>query len=96
MPNIQSAKKRMRQNAKRRLSNRAKISSVRTAEKKLRKLVSAKKIDDAREVLKSFSSLIDRVAKKNIIHKNNASRKKSRLSALIKGAEGSKPAPQEQ
>jgi len=80
----------MRQSAKRRLQNRSKISSVRTAEKKLRKLLTEKKVDEAKEVYKTFSSLIDKTTKTNLVHKNAAGRKKSRLSALIKSAEGYK------
>ncbi|RME92402.1 MAG: 30S ribosomal protein S20 [Candidatus Hydrogenedentota bacterium] len=87
MPNIKSAKKRMRQNEKRRMANRAKKSAVRTAEKKLRKAIQAGNLEEAKEHYRVFTSLIDRAAKRNIFHKNTAARKKSRLAKLISKAE---------
>ena len=83
MPNIQSAKKRMRQNTKRRTANRMKKAAIRTYEKKIRGFVETKEVDKANEAYKTFSSLIDRAAKSNIVHKNTAGRKKSRLNQLI-------------
>ena len=84
LPNIQSAKKRMRQNIKVRAQNRMKKSSIRTCEKKIRKFTLEKNIDKAKEILKTYFSLVDKASKTNLLHKNTASRKKSRLSALIK------------
>ena len=92
MPNIQSAKKRMRQNIKRREQNRNKKAAVRTYEKKLRTFVGENKLDEAKEAYRVFTSLIDRAAKRNIYHKNTASRKKSRLAQFIKKAEASQGA----
>lgn len=86
MPNIKSAKKRMRQNAKRREANRQKKSAVRTFEKKVRAAIAEKKFDEADKVYQTFSSKIDKAAKTNIVHKNAASRKKSRLALAIKKA----------
>ena len=84
MPNIKSAKKRMRQNIKVRAQNRMKKSAIRTCEKKIRKFTLEKNTEKAQEALKTFYSLIDKAAKTNLYHKNAAGRKKSRLSALIK------------
>ena len=83
MPNIKSAKKRLRQNEKKRLQNRQKKSSIRTAEKAIRKNVESKNWEEAESHYRIFSKLIDRAAKINIFHKNTASRKKSRLALLI-------------
>lgn len=93
MPNIKSAKKRMRQNTKRRARNRAKKTAIRTCEKKIRKLTQEKNLDKAKETLGVFYSLLDKAAKTNLIHKNTASRKKSRLTQLVKKSEPAAAAP---
>ena len=58
-------------------------ASVRTLEKKIRKSLSLNKKKDAETHYKTFSSLLDTAAKRNIIHPNKANRKKSRLALLI-------------
>lgn len=83
MPNTKSAKKRVRQTERRTIQNRTRRSTARTAEKKVRNLVSEGKISEAQEAYKAFTSAIDRAALRNIVHKNNASRKKSRLAQFI-------------
>ena len=95
MPNIKSAKKRMRQNIKAREQNRSKKAEIRTYEKKLRKAVEQNNEPAAVEAYKKFSSSIDKATKTNLVHKNNANRKKSRLSVLVKKVQGkAEPAPQ--
>lgn len=74
----------MRQNIKRRSLNRQKKSVVRTYEKAVRKFVEQGDLEQAEVAYRKFSSGIDKAAKTNIFHKNNASRKKSRLALLIK------------
>jgi len=83
MPNIKSAKKRMRQNRVRRLRNRAARTKMRTEIKELRKMVSEKKLDQAQLQLKRVYSVIDRTAQKGMMHPNTGSRYKSRLSRLL-------------
>ncbi len=83
MPNIQSAKKRQRQNVARREYNRAARSVVRNRIKKLLKQLRAGEIEAAQEQFRSVCSALDRAAAKGLWHKNNTSRKKSRLSKLI-------------
>jgi small subunit ribosomal protein S20 len=84
----------MRQNTKKRAENRTKKSSIRTSEKKIRKFAAENKIEDAKIALKSFFSLIDRASKTNLVHKNAASRKKSRLTQLLKKGESTAAAPE--
>ena len=84
MPNIQSAKKRMRQNEKSRTANRQKKAAIRTFEKKVRSLNAENKNEEAQDALRKYSSLIDKAAKTNVVHPNNAARKKSRLAKLFK------------
>mgnify|MGYP006206002097 CR=1 FL=1 len=79
MPNIKSAKKRMRQNEIRRARNRQRRSEMRTEIKKFRQLLSEQKTEEARELLKDVYAVIDRSAQKGIIHSNTAARYKSRL-----------------
>ena len=73
MPNIQSAKKNMRKSRAANVRNRAQRSTLRTALKKAR-------VDDATtEARLQAIKLLDRAARKGLIHKNAAARYKSRL-----------------
>ncbi|MBR4832714.1 MAG: 30S ribosomal protein S20 [Thermoguttaceae bacterium] len=83
MPNIQSAKKRLRQNVVIRERNRAARSVVRNRIKNLLKTLRAGDVAAAEEQFKSVCSALDRAAARKLWHKNNTSRKKSRLSKLI-------------
>ncbi|MCL4167827.1 UNVERIFIED_CONTAM: hypothetical protein GTU68_010681 [Idotea baltica] len=80
MAHHKSAKKRIRQNEKRRLVNRYKKTTMRTMIKKLRDTESK---DEATEMLPKVISTIDRVAKSNVIHKNNAANLKSKLTKFV-------------
>ena len=84
MPNVKSAEKRMRQNERRKNNNRRRRSEMRTEIKRFRQLVSDKKFDDARELLKEVYSVIDRTAQKGVIHSNTAARYKSRLASHLR------------
>lgn len=57
---------------------------LRTAIKRVRQAIEAGDKAAATEVLRKTTSIIDRVADKNIIHKNKAARHKSRLAAAVK------------
>lgn len=76
-----SALKANRQNVKRREHNRELRSKLRTGLKAIRKSLTDKNIEGAKTALKSLQSLVDKMATKGIIHKNTASRYKSRLAA---------------
>ncbi len=77
MPNNAAAKKRMRQEEKRRLHNRSIKSLVKTQVTKARvAITSGQNPEDAVRVA---ASELDRAAKKGVIHRNNAARRKSRL-----------------
>jgi small subunit ribosomal protein S20 len=78
-----SALKANRQNVKRREHNRSLRAKLRTGLKAIRKSLDAKDVEGAKASLKSLQSLVDKMATKGIIHKNTASRYKSRLSARI-------------
>ena len=79
-----SALKANRQNIKRREHNRQLRSKLRTGLKGIRKALDAKDLDAAKGALKGIQSLVDKMATKGIIHKNTASRYKSRIAARIK------------
>lgn len=80
MANHKSAKKRMRQDAKKRLQNRYYKKSARTAIKKLRDMTEKK---DAEEFLPKVVSMIDKLAKNRTWHPNKASNLKSKLSRHV-------------
>ncbi|MBA2341424.1 MAG: 30S ribosomal protein S20 [Pyrinomonadaceae bacterium] len=79
MPNHKSAKKRMRQNEKRRQVNRSNRTRLRTAIKNLRTAFSAEASDEAQTLLPKTISIIDKAVQKGVLHKNAAARYKSRL-----------------
>lgn len=80
MPNIRGTKKRMRQNARRRTTNRVQRAAVRTAIKKVRQ---AKSAGEAETAFKTAERLLDRAARKNLIPRNTAARNKRRLHAAV-------------
>lgn len=79
-----SALKAHRQNVVRRSRNRDMRSTLRTGLKAIRAALNAGKIDDAKALLSSATSLVDKMAGKGIIHKNTAGRYKSRIAAKLK------------
>ncbi|MDR2068939.1 MAG: 30S ribosomal protein S20 [Spirochaetaceae bacterium] len=80
---ISSAEKRHRQSEERRLRNKAVKSSVRTSAKKFVLLARQKEVDNAEAALKDMIKKIDTAARKGIIKKNAAARKKSRMQRLF-------------
>jgi small subunit ribosomal protein S20 len=74
-----SAKKRIRQNEKRRFQNRVRRSRVKTQRRRFRDAVAAGDAEKAETELKNVFKIVDRVAAKGTIHKNAAARIKSRL-----------------
>ena len=85
MANSKQAEKRARQAEKARAHNASLRTTLRTAIKKVKKAVEAGDKSAAQQMLQTSTSVIDRIADKNIIHKNKAARHKSRLAAAIKG-----------
>lgn len=83
MANHKSAAKRARQSVKKEEVNARTKSTVKTFERKLRKSIAAKDLKGSQDLLRQFSSKIDRAAKKGIYHSRAASRKISRLSSQV-------------
>lgn len=79
MPNKPSAKKAIRQSAKRNILNSARKETMKNSVKKIKKLAQANKKDEAKKLVAAAYQAIDKAAKRGIIKKNTANRKKSRL-----------------
>lgn len=82
MANHKSSLKRIRSNAAKRLRNRYQAKTTRNAIKKLRGTSSK---EEASPLLMKVISMLDRLAKKNVIHKNKASNNKSKLTKFVNG-----------
>ncbi|MCS6821728.1 MAG: 30S ribosomal protein S20 [Microscillaceae bacterium] len=80
MANHKSALKRIRSSERKRLRNRFQLKTTRTFIKKLR---NCKDKAEATELLKKVSAMLDRLARKNVIHKNKAANNKSKLAKLV-------------
>lgn len=92
MATHKSAQKRIRRNARRREFNRSNLTRMRTAVKALRAALAAGDLDRARPMLRATTSLIDRLARKGVLHDNAAARTKSRLSRDLRRLEAGAPA----
>lgn len=83
MPITKSAKKALRQNRQRRVFNLRRQRTMKSLIKQIKKLITENKKEEAQKLLPETFKAIDKTAKKGIIKKNNASRKKSRLSKSL-------------
>jgi small subunit ribosomal protein S20 len=84
MANTPTARKRVRQIARRTATNRARLSRIRTFTKKVETALAAGDVTSAREALKRAEPEIARGVTKGVLHKNTAARKISRLSQRVK------------
>jgi small subunit ribosomal protein S20 len=84
MANTSSAKKRVRQIARRALVNRARISSIRTSLKKVETAIATGDKQAARTAFAAAQPELQSGVTKGVLHKNTVARKLSRLSARIK------------
>lgn len=80
MAHHKSALKRIRSSETKRIRNKYYLKTTRTSIKKLRNTTDK---EEAQVLYKEVSSLLDKLAKKNIIHKNKASNNKSKLKKFI-------------
>jgi small subunit ribosomal protein S20 len=86
MANTRSAAKQARASERRRAHNRIIKSKLHTLEKKFMGLVEEKKSSEAAVILRALFSALDKAAKVQVVTKNLANRKKSRLTARLKAA----------
>lgn len=84
MPNTKSAKKAMRSSARKRVYNLRSKTKFKDAIKIVRKSIEGNNLMEAEKNLRLAFSALDKSAKKGVIHKNTASRKKSRLAKSLK------------
>ncbi len=89
MANTASARKRIRQNERRTVRNKARTSRMRTFIKAVETAIAGGEHDAAAEALKQAQPEMQRAAGKGVVHRNRVARKLSRLSARVK-ALGSK------
>lgn len=92
MPITSSAIKKAKQDTVSRERNRVLRDEYKRASKTVRRFVLAGDVKKAKEALTEAYSKLDIAAKKNILHKNNAARRKSRLAALLKETKAATPA----
>lgn len=83
MAKTKSAKKALRQNIKRRQKNLIYKEKIKSLIKKIKSLVAKGKADEAKMFLPNLYKILDKAAKENIIKKNTAARKKSKIARLI-------------
>ncbi len=84
MPIKKSAKKALRQSKRRAKANLKRKNAAKSVIKKIAKLIAAKKVEEARKLIPSAYKAIDKAVKTDVIKKNAASRKKSRIMRLFK------------
>jgi small subunit ribosomal protein S20 len=84
MAQHKSAKKRIRQTARRTAVNRARVSKLRTAIKKVETAIASGDRTAAAAALRAAQPVIQSGARKSVLHRNTAARKISRLAARIK------------
>lgn len=85
MANIKSQIKRIKQNEKRRMRNKAVKSGLRTAIRKFREAVANGDREVALTELRTASRQLDKAASKGVIHSNQAANKKSALATAANG-----------
>ena len=83
MANTKSAKKRIRQNEKRRIRNRDVMSRAKTHLKRARVAIDEGKAAESHEAVEKAVRELDRAVSKGVLHANNAARRKSRLLARL-------------
>jgi small subunit ribosomal protein S20 len=83
MPHTTSAKKRLKQNAKRRESNRMAKKAIRTQIKKLMDVAAKGTLEQLQEEYNLAAKKLDKAASKRVIHPNLAARKKSQLGKVL-------------
>jgi small subunit ribosomal protein S20 len=83
MPITSSAKKALRASKKKKVFNLRRKNEMQDVIKQYKKLVAAKKTDEAQKMIPRLQQVIDKAKKRGLIKKNTASRKKSRLIKTI-------------
>ncbi|MBR5779673.1 MAG: 30S ribosomal protein S20 [Clostridia bacterium] len=85
MPNIKSAKKRVKVTETKTLQNKMFKSAMKTSVKKYKAAIAEGNKELAEKTYLEAVGMVDRAVSKGIIHKNNAARKKSQYTKLLNG-----------
>jgi len=88
MAHSKSRQKNIRQNIKHRARNRWRRVAMRDAIKDFQEKIAHGSADEATESYRTCCAIIDRTAQKGVIHKNQAARRKSRMSTTLKAKQG--------
>jgi small subunit ribosomal protein S20 len=93
MAHTKQALKRIRQSEKKRIRAKSIRNEIKTISKRIAELVASKNEAEARKLLQSALSRLDKASKVHIYHRNAAGRRKSKLTLLVNsiGAAGSSP-----
>ncbi|MEX0869956.1 MAG: 30S ribosomal protein S20 [Candidatus Spechtbacterales bacterium] len=86
MPNLQNAKKALRQNKKRADLNRNYKNRVKKVSREIQDLLKEGKQKEAQELMPTFYKAVDKAAKKGVLHKNTASRRKAVVAKKVSPA----------
>lgn len=84
MPNIKSAKKRVRSSEKRRIGNMTAKTKVKTVRRKTREVLTAGVAATSEQAVREYSSVLDKAVKRGVIKKNTAIRRKKRAVAALR------------
>jgi len=84
MPNIKSAKKRMKTNEKSRVANLGVRTRVKNARRKMMEVLQAGDAGQGVEAFKAYCSVLDKAAKTGVVTKNTATRRKCRASEQLR------------
>jgi len=79
MPIKQSGKKELRKSKKLAAFNSIRKKNIKDTIKKIHKAIVSENVDEAKKLAKEVVKMLDKAAKRNIVHKNTASRKKKRM-----------------
>ncbi len=90
MPNLKSAKKRMLTAAKAHDRNAPVKTRVRTCRRKFMEAAATENVEVASEAFKAYCSALDKAAKKDVIKKNTAVRRKTRAANMVRGLTAAK------
>lgn len=91
MPQTASAKKALRVSLRRRSINDRWRSKLRSLERTFRKAVTGKQREEAQRLYRELQSTLDRMARRNIVHRNTVARTKSRFATTLTGFTDSTP-----
>lgn len=86
MPNLNNAKKALRQSVKRAERNALVTANIAYMRRSFRKLLEGKKVEDARKLLVDLTQALDKAVSKNILKKNTVARLKSRATKNLNAA----------